>query len=41
VKSGANLKIVSKFMGHSRIETTARYLHFTENDMWREYKKHI
>lgn len=41
VKKGANLKIVSKIMGHSKIETTARYLHFTEKDMFREYSKFI
>lgn len=41
IKAGGNIKIVSKLMGHSKIETTARYMHFTEKDMANEYKRLI
>ncbi len=41
IKSGANIKMVSTLMGHRKIETTARYMHFTEKDILREYRRHI
>lgn len=39
VKAGANLKIVSEIMGHATIETTARYMHFSNNDHMNELSK--
>lgn len=41
IKNGANIKIVSMLMGHSKIETTARYLHFTKEEIYKEYMSHI
>ncbi len=41
IKSGANIKIVSLLMGHSKIETTARYMHFSKEYIFNEYLKHI
>lgn len=41
IRKGANIKIVSMIMGHSRIETTARYLHFTNNDVVRELENYF
>ncbi|ATG97798.1 tyrosine-type recombinase/integrase [Mesoplasma lactucae] len=41
IRNGANIKIVSLVMGHSRIETTARYMHFTSNDVFQELEKYL
>ncbi len=41
IRRGANIKIVSIIMGHSKIETTARYLHFTSSDIIKELENHF
>ncbi|WP_342252083.1 tyrosine-type recombinase/integrase [Spiroplasma endosymbiont of Amphibalanus improvisus] len=40
-KEGANIKIIQKLMGHSKLETTASYMHFNENDIKKEINKYF
>lgn len=39
LKKGANIEIIRKTLGHSSINTTARYLQFTEDDIIEEMNK--
>ncbi|WHQ37614.1 tyrosine-type recombinase/integrase [Spiroplasma sp. SV19] len=41
IESGANIKIVSLIMGHSKIETTARYIHFNKTKISKELEQHL
>ena len=36
LKNNANIEIVRKTLGHSNINTTARYLHFNDDDIYEE-----
>jgi site-specific recombinase XerD len=39
IKSGCNIKVIQKMMGHKSIITTSGYIFFDEEEMLDEFKK--
>lgn len=39
LRANIDIKIVSELLGHSNINTTARYIHYTEQEIKNEFKK--
>ena len=39
IKSGCNIKVIQKMMGHNSISTTSKYIFFDEEEMLQEFKK--